>query len=345
MAIRSFFAQDNENLVIAPGSPSGTPGSPIINNSSMPNGTQFVYTSGSGAWITLDDTSGGRNVFNDDQSGSHTITDGGGLVADGNGVEAESIIELQALDGNGNPTGPVISITVFSQNGSTGNVWGFASDTPLEDGVTYEKIDGSNTGNSRYADFITCFAADTMIATPDGEIAVQDIEVGQPIWTLDNGIQPVRWVATTTVQGIGAFAPVHIEANALGNAEPLTVSQQHRMCIQNYASQLLFGSDNVLVAAKHLVGMPGVSIAPRQSISYTHFMFNQHQIVRSNGMLSESFFLADNSLNGVDWPARAELLALFPSLATGIDDFGDTAAMTIKGWEARLLAATMREAA
>ncbi|MDX1743559.1 MAG: hypothetical protein R3186_08190 [Ruegeria sp.] len=58
--------------------------------------------------MTLNDTSGGREVFNDDQASGHVITNGGG-----------------------NPTGPEIDIDVFSKNGVTQDVCGYSKSALL----------------------------------------------------------------------------------------------------------------------------------------------------------------------------------------------------------------------
>ncbi|WP_299687071.1 Hint domain-containing protein [uncultured Tateyamaria sp.] len=333
MALRSFFAFDNEGLVVQSSSSAAIVGNPIINNSSTPNGTVFTFTQGSGRTITLDDTGGSVDTFEDDQSGSHTITEGFGMVPDGAAVEAESIIQLRALDSLGNPTGPTINITVFSQGGVTGNVWGFATDTPLQDGVSYEKISGNNNGSSSYANFVTCFGPGTLIETVDGERPLSALRVGTQVWTQD-GFQAIAWIGRTVVPGFGAKAPVTIAAGALGNDRPLIVSQEHRLFFANEAAELLFGAPEILISAKHLCSRPGVSITPTPFVTYTHFMFDTHQVVRANGLLAESFFLSELSVSGTAQAARTELEALFPCLASAVARFGSTAALCLKRHEA-----------
>lgn len=328
MVERTFFAIDNAFLV------DNTTGVGVVNNSSTPDGRIFTYSSGGGASVTLNDTGGSVDTFNDDQSGSHTVVDGGGLVANGTGVESESIIVLRALDGAGNPVAPDITIYVFSQNGNFSDVWGFASDSPLVDGTNYVKISGSNAGSSQYVDFITCFAAGTLIDTADGPMAVEDIQVGQLVWTRDAGLQAVRWASSATTTGNGAFAPVVFAPGALGNTKELIVSQQHRMLVSGPHAEVLFDAPEVFVAAKHLVGLEGVSLGQADSVTYCHFMFDQHQIVRANGVLSESFFLGDSAVNALDIAARCELLSIFPSLRQGFENFGETALMTLTEREA-----------
>jgi len=341
MALRSFFAIDSANLVVTSSSNASIVGNPIINNSDTPNGTVFTYTSGGGTTVTLDDTGGSPDIFDDDDEAQHVITDGGGVVADGTEVEAESLIFVRALDIDGNPTGPTITITVFSQGGVTGDVWGFSPDIMLEDGVSYVKTGGSNTGDSTYNNFITCFGPGTGIETAGGTRPVENIVPGEMVWTLDNGLQPVRWVSQTSTRGTGAFAPVVFAPGSIGNTSELIVSQEHRIYLDSDMAGLLFGEAQVLIAAKHLCGLPGVARHPRASIEYTHFMFENHQIVRSNGALTESFFLSENAVAAVDRGLVTELLALFPSLSAGITAFGSTAARALKTHEASVLRAYM----
>lgn len=339
MALRSFFAQDNASLIVT-SSPNGSiVNNPIINNSDTPNGTVFSYSAGTGTTVTLNDTRGDRNVFNDDLESRHVIADGGGIVANGTQVESESIIRVRALDGDGNPTGPEIDIYVFSKNGVTQDVWRYSTSAPLDSGTSYIKVGGSNDGSSTYSSFVTCFGPGTLIEAEHGAVEVQNLRKGQRVWTRDSGLQPILWIGSTEVHGFGPFAPVVIETGIIGNSKKLVVSQQHRILIQSPATDMLFGSSEVFVAAKHLCGIPGISIRETERITYTHFMFDQHHIVRSNGALTESYFLGDTADQALSSPQRAEILALFPSMNSMSDALRHTAAKTISAREASVLRA------
>ncbi|WP_430447966.1 Hint domain-containing protein [Rhodophyticola sp.] len=342
MAIRNFVAFDSAGLTVAAGSPSLTPGSSIINNSSTPNGTIFDYAAGFGVNIALNDLSSNTSIFDDDQPGSHTITDGAGIVSDGASVESESQIFLRALDEFGNETGPQITVYVFSQGGNTSDVWGFASDIALVDGTRYVKTGGSNNGSSSYSDFITCFGPRTVLRGPNGPVPVEDLEIGQMIWTLDDPACPVSWIGRATVEAEGRFAPVVIAAGAIGNSEELVVSPEHRIYFEDLALDLLFGHDRALVAAKHLVGLPGVDRRTGGTITYTHLMFDRHRIVDANGCLSESFFPADMALAALDYEPMAELLSLYPDLIRRPAAYGPTAAPVLRRYEAEAYRAVYR---
>ena len=339
MVARSFFAYDNNSMLI-----NGNPATPIINNSDTPTGTLFTFNAGGGQRITLDDVAGGgtsTTVFEDDQRFRHTITDGGGLVANGTQVEAESLINIRAVGVGGIPFGPTITLTVFSQNGQTGNVWGFSANGPLSDGAIYIKVSGSNTGSSSYTSFVPCFVRGTRIRAESGTVPVEQLAAGNLVWTSGSGMKPIRWIGQSTVSGDGSLAPVLFRAGAIGNDRDLEVSPNHRMLVAGWQVKLLFGEDAVLVPAKHLVGLPGVSKQPAAWVDYFHILFDRHEIVEANGVLSGSFYPGPVALNGVARDTRTELLRIFPELADEGAEYGDMAVPCLSGRESGVLRQAM----
>ena len=335
MVARNLLVFDSEALLVDSSSPFRPIGSPIINNSSTPNGTIFEFQSGFGRQdVVVDDTGGDPDVFEDDNPGGHSILDGGGIVPIGTAVESESIIFLRALDDFGNQTGPEIRLTVFSKGGDFEDVWGFATDDFLVPGVKYVKTAGSNNGDSDYEDFIPCFARGTLIRMADGsQRRIEDLKAGDMILTR-SGALPMRWIGSTTVDATGNMAPVHITKGALGNDTDLTVSPQHRMLIGGPGAQILFSTEAVLVPAIHLIGLEGITRKPLDEIEYFHLMFDRHEIISANGAPTESFFPGDMGLNALDRATRAELLSLFPQLADGNIP---TAAPCLKASDAKVM--------
>ena len=315
MVERTFSAYASSSLTIDSSSPSGTAGSAIINNSGTPNGTIFVFNGGGRSQITLNDTGGNQNTFNDGQPNSHTIVDGGGIVANGNGVESESRIFLRALDDDGDPTGPTIQISVFSQNGETSNVWGFSANEFLDVGTTYVKVSGSNNGSSSYENFVACFVAGTRIRTDAGPRKIEDLRIGDLVWTQSNGFQPVRWISDRWVDGTGASAPIRFDTGVMQNEVPVLVSPLHRMVLQGLNVELLSGEPSAFATAKSLLDLPGVTRARRKRVRYLHLLFDNHEVIDARGCLSESFFPSDVSLCGLDWVQREEFLTLHRPLA------------------------------
>jgi hypothetical protein len=345
MVARSFFAFDNSNLTVTSSSSASIVGNGVINNSSTPDGSTFTYTEGSGQSITLDDTGGDADIFEDDDSSNHVITDGGTLVSNGANVEAESFILVRALDENGDETGPTISITVFSQGGVFSDVWGLSSDIPLVGGTSYVKVGGSNLGSSAYNDYVTCFAKGTAIDTPDGPQSIETLSVGDLVRTRDSDAMPIRWIGHRSVLGRGNFAPVRIAKGVLGNTDTLVVSPEHRVLMDGPIVELLFGAQCVLVAAKFLVGLQGITQKDVAEVTYYHLLLDSHQIISGANCWSESFFLAENAMSGLDRNAQHEMRELFPDILVAEANFGGAAEMILKNHEAELLKALMMKRA
>ncbi len=322
MVTRTILAFDNEVFLIDPSSPFGNAGAPIVNASNTPNGTIFQFQGGSRVTVEIDDTSGDPDVFEDDQAFGHTVIDGGGLVADGNGVEAESLINLRELDSNGNPTGPVIQVTVFSQNGQFFNIWGLSTAATLTPGALYTRVSGSIFGSASYDD-VVCFCKGTMIATTTADIAVEGLTKGSKVTEVSGRTLVVRAVFRTFIDGDQLhrspnLRPVRISAGALGNGLPkrdLWVSRQHRMLVSSRIAERMFGARDVLIPAIKLTELPGIYIDDSVTdVEYFHILFDQHEVIFAEGAPSESLFTGPEALKSVSESARAEIFEIFPKL-------------------------------
>ena len=277
-----------------------------------------------------DVVSGGadRDTFTNVSQGD--VIDGGGEGDD-----------FDTLDLTGSaPTGGSLQVTLENPDSNGNGFDGF---------VTYFDENGDEVGRLDFTEIeevIPCFTPGTKIATPRGEILVEDLEVGDAVITRDNGIQDVRWVGVRTMKPEEFVAqphlrPIMIRRGALGNGLPerdMMVSPNHRVLLASDKAELLFEEREVLVAAKHLVGIEGVERSEVHKATYIHVMFDQHEVILSDGAWTESFQPGDMSLKGVDKAQRDELLALFPELETQAGIAAYSAARRIlKKHEAHLL--------
>ena len=224
------------------------------------------------------------------------------------------------------------------------------SDDNVENGVVnYFNADGTDAGQLVFTNIekvVPCFTPGTLIATPKGERKVETLEVGDRIITRDNGMQVIRWIGARDMQGEELAAqehlrPVLIREGALGNGLPerdMMVSPQHRVLIANDKTALYFEEREVLVAAKHLTDMEGIDVVDVSHTTYIHIMFDQHEVILSDGCWTESFQPGDMSLAGVGDASRDEILELFPELATkeGIQAYA-AARKSLKKHEAKLV--------
>ncbi|SEQ24320.1 Ca2+-binding protein, RTX toxin-related [Loktanella sp. DSM 29012] len=191
-----------------------------------------------------------------------------------------------------------------------------------------------------------CFTPGTLIATPKGERLVEDLRVGDKIITRDNGIQEIAWYGQKEFTGKELAAkphmkPILVKAGSLGHGLPerdMMLSPNHRLLVSSEKTQLYFEEREVLAAAKHMVGAQGIHTVDVMRTTYIHFMFEQHEVVLSNGAWTESFHPGDYSLNGLGNSQRNEIFELFPELKTeaGLQGY-QSARKALKKHEAKLL--------
>jgi len=276
--------------------------------------------------LTLEDTNADGSMSDNDNGniGDDLIYDGTASILDSslvydvtvnyaNGTSATtSMIALQDVSGR-------VFLAPFNEGNSYNDV---LDDFPITS-IHIDSIVGSNYGgvitNLEQDAFITCFAAGTLIATKQGLINIARLSVGDKVCTMDRGYQPIRWIGARRVRAVGRLAPIKIAAGALGQGLPtrdLWVSPQHRILVRSKIAQRIFGMSEVLLPAKKMLGLPGVSVdQDKKYATYWHILFDHHEIVFSEGAATESFYPGSEAMNGVDAQTKAEILTLFPELA------------------------------
>ncbi|NEX46952.1 Hint domain-containing protein [Pseudotabrizicola algicola] len=201
----------------------------------------------------------------------------------------------------------------------------------------FDNVDYSHSFVSTRDEAFLCFVAGTLIHTKEGLVAVETLLPGDLVLTVDHGFRPLRWIAHRRVAGHGAAAPVLISAGALGNSRDLLLSQQHRIMLADWRAELMFGASEVLVAAAHLVNGGTIRLHPCAEVEYVHLLFDQHELVFSEGIATESFHPGAYSLTVLGQATRDEVLGLFPELARHPDSYGPSARPSLRAREARTL--------
>lgn len=135
-----------------------------------------------------------------------------------------------------------------------------------------------------------CFARGTRIRVPGGEKRIEDLRAGDLVKTLDGGMQPLLWVGYRTHAAVGDNAPVRFAMGVIGNDRTLVVSQQHRILLRGWESELYFGQPETLIAARHMVNGEGIKVTEGGTVDYFHLLLADHHLVWGNGILSESYF-------------------------------------------------------
>ncbi len=203
----------------------------------------------------------------------------------------------------------------------------------VTDGGSYSLSSGSfelPSGNIyTYSQFesgtgIPCFVRGTRIQTAHGETKIEDLKVGDMVQTRDNGLCPVRWIASRRLgdeelNDAPKLRPIRIMAGALGNGLPvqdLLVSRQHRMFVSSKITQRMFGCADVLIPSIKLTELPGIFIDDSATeVEYFHLLFDRHEIVYAEAAPTESLYTGPEALNALGHEQRIEILTLFPEIA------------------------------
>lgn len=213
---------------------------------------------------------------------------------------------------------------------------------------TYTVQDGLGHSDSAQVTIksIPCFVAGTLIRTPEGERAVEDLRPGDLVETHDDGAQPLRWSGKRRVRARGKLAPIQIKAGTFGNHRRLMVSPQHRVLVRDALAELLFGQREVLIAAKDLVNDTSIRPVEGGVVDYVHLLFDKHQIVFSEGLATESFLPGPQTTALFERPIVEEICAIFPEIdPESGEGYGPAARRTLAGHEARVLIHAGRGAA
>lgn len=170
---------------------------------------------------------------------------------------------------------------------------------------------------------VVCFVQGTLIATGNGDISVEDLKVGDLVQTRDRGLQPLRWsgrryVSASELAENENLRPIRISKKAMGAGDgvgDLVVSQQHRILVASKVAERMFGATEVLIAAKQLLEIDGVEIAVDfEDVVYFHILFDHHEIVFADGVLSESLYLGQEAQKSLSPAGRKEICVLFPEV-------------------------------
>jgi hypothetical protein len=140
-----------------------------------------------------------------------------------------------------------------------------------------------------------CFVRGTSIQTSNGEVTVEKLRIGDMVTTWQNGetvLRLVKWVGGRKVNLVAhprpeTAEPIRIKRDAFGDNMPhrdLLVSPDHAIFV-----------DGKLICARQLVN--GTTIRQENglaAVEYFHIELDQHAILYSEGLLSESYLDTGN---------------------------------------------------
>lgn len=240
-------------------------------------------------------------------------------------VGFDSLDVSNLTNSNGDPVG-VNDVAIYSTNGGASSIIVFPDGTSVRlYGVTTAELD---TDAELMAVGIPCLTRSTKVSTPNGEVAVEDLQNNdQILCRCERGgnlvpatIQRVysRRIKQDELRANPKLYPVKISKGSLGNALPrrdLWVSRQHRMLTKSRVAERMFGRFDVLVSAIKLSGLADIFVDNTvNEVEYFHILLDTHAIIIAEGALTESLYTGKEALKTLSQEAREEIYSLFPEL-------------------------------
>jgi hypothetical protein len=176
------------------------------------------------------------------------------------------------------------SITYSFNPGSSDATAGGTDDTRTIEWAAGDNINNSIAVTSNIG--VLCFCAGTLIATPRGEVPVENLREGDVVMTAHNGPREIRWIGTGKVLATrgrrGPATPVIVRRSALADGVPhqdLRVTKGHALYF-----------DGVLIPVEELVNHRSILWDDHaQEVSLFHIELDTHDVLIANGAPAESY--------------------------------------------------------
>ncbi|WP_052249471.1 Hint domain-containing protein [Tateyamaria sp. ANG-S1] len=267
----------------------------------------------------------GDDTFVQSQDGATTVTDFDISDDDNDGSYNDQldVSELRTLEGR-----PVNAFDVVVSDDGNGNakLTFPEGETIVLQGVSPAQMSSVQQLNSAG---IPCFTAGTRIATAKGAVPVEMLKPGDRVQTRDNGLRPIRWVGTRSVDQHELatnpmLRPIHIAPGTFGNSRSLRLSAQHALALDTAPGQ------TQLVRAGHLARLQGGTVRVAhgvRAVTYYHLLLDSHDLILADGVACESFYPGPWGLLSIGPTAMRDLIRLMPGLrnAAANTAYGPTA--------------------
>ncbi len=177
----------------------------------------------------------------------------------------------------------------------------------------------------------SAFAHGAMIATDEGQVAVEDLIPGMMIETSLGTYERLRWIGTMTLIP-GAPVPddqpqrlYRVTADALGFGRPpmdVTFGPSARILNRDPAIRQALGSEAALAPISTFEdGVSVVALTPASPVRVYHLAFDGHHIIQAGGIDVESYHPGPDAHYSMSQELRAVFLSLFPHMET-LQGFG-----------------------
>ncbi|MEM8978454.1 MAG: Hint domain-containing protein [Pseudomonadota bacterium] len=164
---------------------------------------------------------------------------------------------------------------------------------------TLKDITGLAPARPIFEDAFSALSHGSLLSTPQGPIAVEDIWPGDLVDTVDHGPLPLLWKGCMTLnprqpsQAALTSPLTRLQADSLGISRPsrdLILGPSARLVYRSGDLQATIGHDKALIsAAEQQDGEQAIGMNPISPVRVFHIAFEKHALVLVNGVEVESF--------------------------------------------------------
>jgi len=144
--------------------------------------------------------------------------------------------------------------------------------------------------NGTFSITTVCFVTGTLIETTRGQIAVEDLAIGDLAVTASGAARPITWIGQRTIRApMPAEQPVRVMAGAFGEGLPrrdLFLSPGHAVCVSVM--------DEVFAPIDHLINGATIAQVEVPEVTYWHVELESHDVLLAEGLPAESYMDCGN---------------------------------------------------
>lgn len=175
------------------------------------------------------------------------------------------------------------------------------------------------------------FARGTLIQTPHGEVAIEDLQPGDMVNTSTGEPAQLVWIGSSNFipADAGRRLPlIRIMADSFGVGRPgtfITVGPAARVLHTPHHLRAEAGETRLLTPVREFVdGVNVIEVVPPTPVRLFHLCLSRHAVIKAGGLEMETFHPGARAPRAVSQNLRDRFLSMFPLIGHA-SDFGPLA--------------------
>jgi len=148
------------------------------------------------------------------------------------------------------------------------------------------------------------FCPGSTVRTAFGDIAIEQLREGDMVWTRDDGFQPIRHIACTTLPGSPDANPVQVDTGTLNACRTVACAPQQGLLIEDPVLELYLGTTCATAVANCLVNGATITHGAKPFVHYIELRLKRAAVISVDGLCAVARGLAPA---GDDTEPRSDL--------------------------------------